>query len=848
MTGLRLITHHFTVRLFNRGLDILEVSDDGSGVPSESRSKLAALHATSKITAYDDIHRTQSLGFRGEALHSLANLSGKLVVATRTQSDAVAQKMEFDRDGKLTSSQSIPRKVGTTVAVMRLFEKVPVRCMDLQRNISRHRTKLIKLMEAYAIFNVGKRIHVMDMVGEKCKEQSILATTQNSSSLRETISSVLGHKHLAALSPIDFEIPGIDATVEGFVSTAGPSAPKSPSTPVQYFCINQRPVALPAIGRALNDAWRTSFGQSKKPSCVLRLRLPLYSYDINISPDKRDAILTKEKLIIDGIRNAVSEQWSSQTNGHFRQQILQEIEQQKDEEEPEPDCQPSPVKFRRRGAFAHDFSKAKLQHEDDVAERILTDEGQRHGPLRSRGSSKRQRLEKPSSVTPSPTQRSLEIQSSSTDLEKRAWYRAQQSFNGGSKSEDIQKSVQVPKKSFFEQFRAIKRVSNDSICVEGSESDVGQVDHLPEASSGVRRVSSTSVSNTTNFDSQSGDQMQRDSVRQVARSQDESNQQVVWDFGNTGEVIAETIAFKNAMTSRRRSLRKKADEFDFDPNETPANTYNGGTMEASGSNTVSLQKDDFRGKLRVVGQFNMGFILALSEENHLWILDQHACDERYNFERLCRETVIREQRLMAPLDLELTPTEEMCVMENIDIFEKNGFRFSIDTSKAPQKRCSLTAIPHSGARAGLKAVQFGKQDVSALCAILNGDETSATLGGGTGTDGSGQYSNNAVRRHIAHPNGQEDNEKLLARLPKAIAMFASRACRSSVMIGTALSEDEMVRIKNRMTDLSHPWQCAHGRPTVTLIANLRDKFISDERVKAEHHAGPTVTMMSQELV
>lgn len=71
-----------TVRLFNQGLDIVEVSDDGSGVPMESRHFMAMKHATSKIRNFDEIYSTDSLGFRGEALFCLANISGGLVVAT----------------------------------------------------------------------------------------------------------------------------------------------------------------------------------------------------------------------------------------------------------------------------------------------------------------------------------------------------------------------------------------------------------------------------------------------------------------------------------------------------------------------------------------------------------------------------------------------------------------------------------------------------------------------------------------------------------------------------------------------------------------------------------------------
>lgn len=182
-------------------------------------------------------------------------------------------------------------------------------------------------------------------------------------------------------------------------------------------------------------------------------------------------------------------------------------------------------------------------------------------------------------------------------------------------------------------------------------------------------------------------------------------------------------------------------------------------------------------------------------------LYRHACDEKFNFERLVQTTVLKEQRLLKPLTLELSAQEEHCIVENMSEFEKNGFRFIYDTKKPPRHRLSMTAIPHSGSGGdGKKATLFGKEDVKALCSILGADDASDYDPHWRGENG--KYGNNAVRRY---GTGQSFNTqdfdlgnsttvadtsivggitgKKLARLPKAIAMFASRACRSSIMIG-----------------------------------------------------------------
>lgn len=140
------------IRLFGQGIDIIEVSDDGTGVPLESRSQMATRYTTSKINSFAEIYSGTGLtmGFRGEALFSMACLSEKLVVSTRTESEEMAQRLEFERDGSLNedSITSIHRKVGCTVAVVKPFFALPARRADMTRRITSERTKIFRLMEA----------------------------------------------------------------------------------------------------------------------------------------------------------------------------------------------------------------------------------------------------------------------------------------------------------------------------------------------------------------------------------------------------------------------------------------------------------------------------------------------------------------------------------------------------------------------------------------------------------------------------------------------------------------------------------------------------------------------------
>lgn len=217
-----------------------------------------------------------------------------------------------------------------------------------------------------------------------------------------------------------------------------------------------------------------------------------------------------------------------------------------------------------------------------------------------------------------------------------------------------------------------------------------------------------------------------------------------------------------------------------------------------------IAKDDFA-KMRIAGQFNLGFIIATrpsqsstpdgkpGQDDELFIIDQHASDEKYNFERLQTITVVQSQRLVQPKRLQLTALEEEVVLENLEAIEANGFKIQVDMSGdwPVGNRCELTALPLS------RETAFTLEDLEELIAML----------GDSASDSS----------HIPRPS-------------KVRKMFAMRACRSSVMIGKALNLSQMYTLVKHMGELDKPWNCPHGRPTMRHLCRLE---AWDERVWKE---------------
>ena len=224
--------------------------------------------------------------------------------------------------------------------------------------------------------------------------------------------------------------------------------------------------------------------------------------------------------------------------------------------------------------------------------------------------------------------------------------------------------------------------------------------------------------------------------------------------------------------------------------------------------SVTVSKSDFS-RMRIVGQFNLGFIIAVrpspttnsSNENltdEVFIIDQHASDEKYNFERLQQTTTLQHQRLVRPQVLDLTAIEEEILANNSSALHANGFHVTIDdTGCLPVgKRCTLHALPTS------REVTFTTTDLEELISLLSlSDDPDPDM---------------AIPTSTLFVNG-----KIIPRPSKVRKLFAMRACRSSIMIGKTLTHAQMRKLVRNMGLIDKPWNCPHGRPTMRHLRSLK---------------------------
>lgn len=224
---------------------------------------------------------------------------------------------------------------------------------------------------------------------------------------------------------------------------------------------------------------------------------------------------------------------------------------------------------------------------------------------------------------------------------------------------------------------------------------------------------------------------------------------------------------------------------------------------------IMFNKEDFS-KLEVIGQFNCGFILTelksgVDSSRKIFILDQHASDERYRLESLEKSLVHTTQRLVVPKQiLNLAPQDLVFLKSNIDLLATHGFQISIgETSPDKLHRhfqvdSKLNSQTKKNGDEAFDDVNVYLMTVPTVCGIQMTDED----------------------LHETIYLMQQGNFEGLHSLDRVANLLASRACRSAIMIGDHLTLAQMQMVVRNLESLRRPWICAHGRPTIRLLYDL----------------------------
>jgi len=280
------------IEIKGSGLLLIKVEDDGMGMNSKDAVLCFKRHATSKIQKFEDLINVNTMGFRGEALASIAAVA-KIDLKTSIKNIATFVKVEAS---KIISVNEIARTKGTTIEVKSLFYNVPVR-KKFQKSLSYINSEIIKTIINLALSkpNIGFSL----ILNGKTIFSSAFNKEKKEKSFKKRIKELLS-KDFIYSSDVNFEFQNIK--IFGFIGN--PKTCKKTRS-MQSLIINDRIVTCPAISRFIKEAYATRIAEDDFPIFALHITLPSNFIDVNVHPQKKEIRLREQIFIKEAIMKAI---------------------------------------------------------------------------------------------------------------------------------------------------------------------------------------------------------------------------------------------------------------------------------------------------------------------------------------------------------------------------------------------------------------------------------------------------------------------------------------------------------------------------------------------------------------
>ncbi len=282
------------IEVVGGGVNLIKVADNGTGVSSDEVELAFERHATSKITNLADLENTTSLGFRGEALSSIAQVA-QVEMLTRSKEDLSGTYLCL-RDGKVIKKEIRASPRGTTVTVRHLFRNVPARLKFL-KSATTESNQITNLVSQYCLAFPGVRF-TLSVDGRTALR------TPGSGKLRDALAEIYGLETAQAMLEIKGSAKegGLTPVISGYISP--PSVSRATRSYLSFF-VNRRWVQSRLLAGAVEKAYEGWLGVRRYPIAVINLSMPPQSVDVNVHPTKREVRFSQEPVVFNAVLGAV---------------------------------------------------------------------------------------------------------------------------------------------------------------------------------------------------------------------------------------------------------------------------------------------------------------------------------------------------------------------------------------------------------------------------------------------------------------------------------------------------------------------------------------------------------------
>ena len=279
-----------TIEIADGGIKMIRITDDGAGIAPEEIRLAFLRHATSKISSVDDLKGIASLGFRGEALSSIAAVS-RVELITKTEDEITAMRYVIE-GGREKLLDEIGAPDGTTFVIRDIFYNTPARAKFLKTAMT-EASHVGSIVEQLALSNPNIAFEYI------VNGASRLATT-GSGSLKDTIYHIYGRELASELLPIDYSEEGIQ--IKGFI--AKPSICRGNRNFENYY-VNGRYVKSRVVSLGIEDGYGNKLMQHQYPFTCLMITVTGDAVDVNVHPTKMDVRFSDERFILNQISTCI---------------------------------------------------------------------------------------------------------------------------------------------------------------------------------------------------------------------------------------------------------------------------------------------------------------------------------------------------------------------------------------------------------------------------------------------------------------------------------------------------------------------------------------------------------------
>lgn len=789
---------NITVEIKNGGISLIKITDDGCGIAEDDMEIAFERHATSKIRRAEDLTTVKSMGFRGEALASIAAISNVEMISKKEDSD-VAHKIVVE-GGKTLEFTEAARSVGTTITVQNLFYNTPVRYKFLKKDFT----------EAGYIEDAVTRIALVnkDVAIKLISNGKTIIQTNGNGDLKTLIYSIYGKDVAAEIIEINYEYEGIKVT-----GAIGKPVIARANRANQLFFLNGRYIKDKNLSAAADQAYKGMIPVGRYGFIVLNLEMDPKFVDVNVHPAKLEVRFEDESKVFKSIYHAIKSNLA-------QSELVENIEKEQEHNS--------------------NFSESKQENTIISNKEIVKEETE---PVEEK---KKGIAGLFSKIIKEPEETTEEL--SNNHLEEIFKYRQGLKNNSYSEHNDIKaNTVETPvvseekeepsSNSYLEKLVEDKTINDTEVSKKVSlgetiissdtrEIDVTTVnDMIKDAttemlSTKLMNQEHTQVIETSNVNTAVPQETTilenvREQLKEEKKSEETDSPKVANNVEENGfSKIAEQLveAKLNLENTQMIDTTKVREAMKEDIPTSPE--FDEMYRKTFGVDTVSVRREKEQEKLEQeklnaskdfdyatenlnvfdgeeeVPEIKYKYLgiafstyIIVEIKNEMYIIDQHAAHERIMYERIKENYYSDSQRdeqfLLLPDVINLTHKEMTIARENVDMFARAGFSFE----EFGENTIKLMSVP-------------------SMCEELN------------------------TKQLFLDILDEIDTVAVTARQEKEDKFIATVACKAAVKGNMKLDEQEVKSLMSKLLELPNPFTCPHGRPTAIKMTkyDLERKF------------------------